>query len=91
MPVLQNKTITINKTKTSKRKPKSALKEEKKPFGQSHIDYLPGDVMNTLYRFKHQLEFKSTFDFILKIRIPMDSQLVETKIPITKTIRNRYM
>ena len=57
MSVLPNKTITINKAKTSKRKYKSALKEEKKPFGQSHIDYLPGDVMNTIYRFKHQLEF----------------------------------
>jgi hypothetical protein len=82
MSVLQNKTITINKTKTSKRKPKSALKDAKTPLGKSHIDYLPEDVMCKIYRFKHQLEFKSTLDFIKKIRIPMDNQLIDTKIPI---------
>jgi hypothetical protein len=87
MSVLPKKTITINKAKTSKRQSKLPLKKEKTPLGKSHIDYLPEDVMCKIYRFKHQLEFKSTLDYIKKIRIPMDNQLVETKIPIKKILQ----
>ena len=48
---------------------------------------MPEGVMYTIYRFKHQLEFKPTLDFILKNRIPMDNQLAETKIPIKKVLQ----
>jgi len=61
-------------------------KQMKLPFGKSHIDYLPDDVLYHVYYMKHQLEFKSTLNIISKLRIAVDSEIIETRIPIRKLL-----
>ena len=61
-------------------------KQNKIPLGKSHIDYLPEDVLYHVYHFKHQLEFQPTLAIISKLRIAVDSEIVETRIPIKKLL-----
>jgi len=49
------------------------------------MDYLPAYVVHSIY-YKHQLEFKPTLHVISKLRIAIDSEIVETRIPIKKLL-----
>ena len=39
-----------------------------------------------MYYYKHQLEFKPTLNILSKLRIAIDSEIVETRIPIKKLL-----
>ena len=55
-------------------------------MGKSCIDYLPDGVTYSIYYFKHQLEFGPTLNILPKLRIAIDSEIVETRIPIEKLL-----
>ena len=74
--------ISIKSNNIKNKKLLKLTKQIKLPFGKSYIDYLPDDILYHVYYFKHQLEFKSTLHIISKLRIAVDSELVETRIPI---------
>ena len=69
------------KSNGRKKKHLNLTKEIELPFGKSQIDYLPDEVLHAIYYYKHQLEFKSTLHVIAKLRIAIDSEIVETRIP----------
>ena len=75
-----------NNSKKLKSIKNNKLTKEKIPFGKSHVDYLPEGVLHNVYYFKHQLEFKPTLDVIAKLRLAVDSEIVETRIPIKKLL-----
>ena len=72
----------LSATSNKNRKPKKPI-----PFGKSHIDYMPDDIMRTIYHYKHQLEFKPTLDIINKLRIAIDNEITTTEIPILNLIK----
>ena len=79
--------VRNRKSRTSKQKTHLKLnKQTNIPFGKSHIDYLPEDVLYHVYHFKHQLEFQPTLAIISKLRIAVDSEIVETRTPIKKLL-----
>jgi len=56
------------------------------PFGKSYIYYLPDGVLYSTYHYRHQLEFKPTLNMLSKLRIDIDSAIVETRKPITNLL-----
>ena len=79
--------VRNRKSRTSKQKTHLELdKQTNIPFGKSHIDYLPEDVLYHVYHFKHQLEFQPTLAIVSKLRIAVDSEIVETRTPIKKLL-----
>ena len=48
------------------------------------MDYLPEDIVHSIYYYKHQLEFQSTLNILAKLRTAIDCEIVETRIPIKK-------
>ena len=88
-PIIIIKMSAVRSRKSNNIKNKRLFKLTKQiklPFGKSHIDYLPDDVLYHVYYLKHQLEFKSTLNIISKLRIAVDSEIVETRIPIRKLL-----
>ena len=61
-------------------------KEIKLTLGKSYIDYLPDGVIYSIYYYKHQLEFAPTLNILSKLRLAIDSEIVETRIPIKKLL-----
>ena len=56
----------------------------KLPACKSYIDDLPDGVIHSIYYYKHQLEFAPTLNILSKLRLAIDSEIVETRIPIKK-------
>ena len=74
---------TANQNKASLRLPK----QKPLPQGKSRIDFLPDDISFHIYKYKHQLEFQETLKIIAKLKVALDHELVETKIPIKKLLQ----
>ena len=55
-------------------------------MGRSYIDYLPEGVTHSIYYYKHQLEFAPTLNILSKLRLAIDSEIVETRIPIKELL-----
>ena len=71
----------------NRRRTKNSKESSSKiPLGKSHIDFLPDDILYNIYKFKHQLEFKPTLDVLSKLKLAVDSEIIDTKIPIKKLL-----
>jgi hypothetical protein len=58
----------------------------KLPFGNSYLDLLPDDVVETICRMKHQLEFKETVELLKKLSVGLAYDIFEVRIPIKKLL-----
>ena len=56
------------------------------PMGKSYIDVLPDDVLTYIYGFKHQLEFIDSINLVSRLKVALDSEIVDTRIPIKKLL-----
>ena len=74
---------TAKQNKASLRLPK----QKPLPQGKSRIDFLPDDILLHIYKYKHQLEFQETLKRIAKLKVALDHEIVETKIPIKKLLQ----
>ena len=54
------------------------------PSGNSYIDLLPDNVLTYIYGFKHQLEFIDSINMVSRLKVALDSEMVDTRIPIRK-------
>jgi hypothetical protein len=84
-------TVTRPKAKAagarSKRGRSSKTKKEPPlPQGKSYIDHLPEDILYKVFKMKHQLEFNPTLDILDKLRLAIDSELIESRVPIRKLL-----
>ena len=79
MPAVRGKNSNIQK----KKKHSKLIKEIELPFGKLYIDYLPDGVLYSIHYYKHQSEYKPTLNILSKLRLAIDSEIVETRIPIT--------
>ena len=50
------------------------------------MDYLPDGVICSIYYYTHQLEFAPRLNILSKLRTAIDSEIVETRIPIKKLL-----
>jgi hypothetical protein len=73
---------TASKVGTNKKK----KTVDDKPVERSYIDYLPDNISERIYYFKHQLEMKPSLNLLTRLRIALDSEIVETRIPIKKLL-----
>ena len=73
-----------NKNKNENNKIKN---KNKVPQGKSHIDFLPEDVLYTINLYQHQLLFKDSLNFIKKLRIVLDSEISDSKIPLKRLLK----
>jgi hypothetical protein len=80
--IKQTKTNTHNKKSKRKLVNTSVL-----PIGKSYIDLLPDDVLTCIYGFKHQLEFIDSVNLVSKLKVALDSEIVDTRIPIKKLLQ----
>ena len=77
-------------TSNAKQKKNGSLKLVKQnplPLGESRIDFIPDGVLLHIFKYKHQLEFQETLKLISKLKVALDHELVETKIPIKKLLQ----
>ena len=56
------------------------------PQGRSYIDFLSDDVLQKIYKMKHQLEFNPKLDILDKLKLAVDCELIEMRIPIRKLL-----
>ena len=75
----------VNKRNGSN-KPVKSESNEPLPQGKSYIDLLPDDVLQQIYKMKHQLEFNPTLDILDKLRLAIDCELIEMRLPIRKLL-----
>ena len=87
MPSSTNNNLKKNKNKNNKNKNKNKVKHDIVPNGKSYIDFLPEEVLYTINLYQHQLMFNDSLNFIKKLRIVLDSEISESKIPIKKIIK----
>jgi len=57
------------------------------PIGNSYIDLLPDNVLTYIYGFKHQLEFIDSINLVSRLKVALDSEMVDTRIPIRKLLQ----
>ena len=57
------------------------------PRGNSYIDLLPDNVLTYIYGFKHQLEFIDSINLVSRLKVALDSEIVDTRIPIRKLLQ----
>ena len=57
------------------------------PIGNSYIDLLPDNVLTYIYGFKHQLEFIDSINLVSRLKVALDSEIVDTRIPIRKLLQ----
>ena len=57
------------------------------PSGNSYIDLLPDNVLTSIYGFKHQLEFRDSINMVSRLKVALDSEIVDTRIPIRKLLK----
>ena len=57
------------------------------PIGNSYIDLLPDNVLTYIYGFKHQLEFIDSINMVSRLKVALDSEMVDTRIPIRKLFK----
>ena len=58
------------------------------PFGSSHFDFLPEDVVERIFKDKHSIEFQTTLDTIKKFRYAMcKDDLWFARQPIRELLR----
>jgi hypothetical protein len=57
------------------------------PMGKSYIDLLPDEVLTYIYGFKHQLEFIDSINLVSRLKVALDSEIVDTRIPIKKLLQ----
>ena len=82
IPAVKGKNINNQKKKKSSK----LTKEIKLPLGKSYIDYLLDGVIHSIYYYKHQLEFAPTLNILSKLRLAIESEIVDTRIPIKKLL-----
>ena len=85
MPSSINNNAKKNKNKNKKNHTK--IKNYTVPHGKSYIDFLPTEVLNTINLYHHQLIFKDSLNFIKKLRVVLDSEISDSKIPIKKLLK----
>ena len=56
------------------------------PTGKSYMDVLPDNILDKIYYYQHQLNFKDSLDFIKKLRIALDTDMYDSKVPIKKLL-----
>lgn len=78
---------TAKSTNRRPRKNVKTVKQPKLPIGESRIDGLPDDVLTKIYQYKHELEFTATLRMINKLKVALDNEIVDTKIPIKKLLQ----
>ena len=57
------------------------------PIGNSYIDLLPDNVLTYIYGFKHQLEFIDSISLVSRLKVALDSEMVDTRISIRKLLQ----
>ena len=87
MPSSTNNNSKKNKDKNNKNKNKNKVKHAIVPTGKSYIDFLPEEVLYTINLYQHQLTFNDSLNFIKKLRIVLDSEISDSKIPIKKLLK----
>ena len=85
MPSLTNNNLRKHNNKKNKKKNKS--KHDTVPMGKSHVDFLPEEILYKINLYQHQLTFNDSLNFIKKMRIVLDSELSDSKIPIKKLLK----
>ena len=81
MPTKQNKNTRSNKKPKSKKQPKLE-------FGRSYFDILPDGVLDLIYNFKHQLEFRPVINEFKKVEdIAIYNNLVDTSTGVLKRLK----
>ena len=83
------KRIVVNKN--NKNKNKNKVKHDIIPNGKSYIDFLPEEVLYTINLYQHQLIFNDSLNFIKKLRIVLDSEISDSKIPIKKLLKKQLI
>ena len=81
MPALRRGKGSNNQKKKTLSKVAKCIKL---PFGNSYIDCLPDAIVYSIYYYKHQLDFGPTLNIRSKQWIAIDSEIIETRIPIQK-------
>ena len=87
MPSSTNNNLKKNKNKNNKNKNKNKVKLDIVPNGKSYIDFLPEEVLYTINLYQHQLIFNDSLNFIKKLRIVLDSEISDSKIPLKKLLK----
>lgn len=80
---LQKKKLKREKRRNAKRLTVSnAL-----PFGMSYIDYMPEDIINTIFKHKHAMEYLPTLQMINKFKYAFEEENFKTRIPIKTLLK----
>lgn len=57
------------------------------PYGMSYIDYMPEDIIHTIFKNKHAMEYHSTLQMINKFRYAFDDDHFKTRMPIKTLLK----
>ena len=52
------------------------------PYGKSYIDLMPDDVLHTIFKSKHAMEFAPSLELINKFKFVREDEPFKTQIPI---------
>ena len=57
------------------------------PYGMSYIDYMPEDIIHTIFNNKHTMEYHTTLQMINKFRYAFDDEHFKTRMPIKTLLK----
>jgi uncharacterized protein (UPF0248 family) len=57
------------------------------PYGSSYIDFMPDDIIHTIFKTKHEMEYHSTVQMINKFKYAFDEDNFKTRIPIKQLLK----
>ena len=88
MPTSITKQQRKNKLKREKRRnAKNNVTTNVLPFGESYIDFMPDDVLHTIFKNKHAMEYLPTLQMINKFKYAFDEDNFKTRIPIKQLMK----
>ena len=84
---ITNKQIKNKLKREKRRNAKTNVISNVLPFGASYIDFMPEDVLHTIFKNKHAMEYHSTLQMINKFKYAFDEDNFKTRIPIKHLLK----
>ena len=84
---ITNKQIKNKLKREKRRNAKNNVISNVLPLGASYIDCMPEDVLHTIFKNKHAMEYHSTLQMINKFKYAFDEDNFKTRIPIKHLLK----
>jgi hypothetical protein len=73
---------TRGRQSSKRKKPTDDVKKPSLPQGESHIDFLPEDILYKVFKYKHELEFSPSLNIIKKFSHLRPEEALKSRIPL---------